>query len=292
MIPLLIMVAISWVPMMGLAQTGLNYNQFGQLRNSFNGSLNLMDPDGGAALVGRLQWVGLDDAPKSYWASGHVGVNKIGIVGVDLKQTNFGVVRDREVSGYIASALKLGENQSIGFSVGGGVLMHKEEYTDLDIQDPAFAEEYAHNKGFIRLDVSYVKDNKYYIGLSAPRMLLSKGNQDLEHDFQRVYYFTGGALFPVNSVLHIRPSVMVSYLEQDITRFDVNALAFFKERLGVGLGVQNQGNLSGLFQFNIGDFGIGYSYQFNTDGAASTRSIANNTHEIGLRYRVGGMNML
>src|SRR5690606_27907476 len=113
----LITATISWSPFIGRAQTGLNHNQFGQLRNSFNGSLSLMDPKGGAAVLGRLQWVGLDDAPRSYWASGHVGIKNLGVVGVNVTQTSLGVVRDREYSGYVASAMPLGKDQYIGLSI-------------------------------------------------------------------------------------------------------------------------------------------------------------------------------
>ncbi|NGM63091.1 type IX secretion system membrane protein PorP/SprF [Sphingobacterium sp. SGG-5] len=280
-------------PYFGKAQHGLSYNQFGQLRNSFNGSLSLMDPDGGAALLSRWQWAELDGAPKAYWASGHVGIQRLGItVGADVKQVNIGVVRDRELSGYIASAVRLGEDEYIGLSVGGGILMHAGNYSKLDPSDPSFAQDIQQSQGIVSLGTSYFRENKYYVGISVPRFMLSRNKNDLDYDFRQVYYITAGALFQVDEGFHIRPSCIVSQMESIGPRFDANVLAFFARKFGLGVGIQSQGDVSGLLQFNVGNFGVGYSYQINPGATTSNRRISNNTHEIGLKYRVGGMKML
>ncbi len=290
---LLLAAIILWVPFVGYGQHGLSYNQFGQLRSSFNGSLSLMDPDGGITLLTRQQWVGLDGAPKSYWASGHLGIKSLGMtVGLDVKDASFGVVRDRELSGYVASGVRLSEKEYLALSVGGGILMHAGNFSEVDPEDPNFAQDTRANQGVISLGTSYFKADRYYIGVSVPRFVLNKSKRDEEYEFHQVYYLTGGALFRVEDGFHIRPSLIVSHMENQDTRFDINALAFFAQKFGVGIGVQNKGDLSGLVQFNIGDFGIGYSYQFNPGSSTSNKRISNNTHEIGLRYRVGGMKML
>lgn len=279
-------------PFLVQAQHGLSYNQFGQLRNSFNGSLSLMDPDGGAAILSRLQWVGLDGAPRSYWASGYVGVKRLGItVGVDVKQATMGVIRDNELSGYIASAVRLSEDEYLGLSVGGGLLIHNGNFSTLDAEDPSFREDIRGNQGMLSVGTSYFREGRYYVGISIPRFVWNK-NDNFDYDFQRVYYITGGALFRIDEGFHIRPSFIVSHMEDITPRYDVSALAFFAQKFGIGLGVQNQGDLSGISQVNMGNFGIGYSYQFSPGSSTTKQRISNNTHEIGLRYRVGGMKML
>lgn len=276
------------------AQYGLDYNQLGQLRNSFNGSLSMMDPEGGAALLTRQQWVGMDGAPQVYWASGHMGIQNLGMtVGVDIKQAGMGVVKDRELSVYAASAVRLSDDQYIALSVGGGLLLHNGNYSTLDPGDPSFAHGDAqYSQGMMSIGTSYFREDKYYVGVSIPRFLLSRRGRDLEYDFQNVYYLTGGLLWEVDEGFHIRPSLTVSHVETLGSHYDVNALAFFAQKFGMGVGVQNRGQLSGLLQLNIGGFGIGYSYQFNVNSASSNQYISNNTHEIGLRYRIGGIKML
>lgn len=280
-------------PSIGGAQHGLSYNQFGQLRSSFNGSLSLMDPEGGAAVLSRLQWVGLDGAPQAYWASGHVGIKRLGMtVGLDVKQAALGVVRDRELSSYVASAVRLSDDEYIGLSVGGGILLHDGNFSQLDPTDNSFREDSRYSRGMVSLGTSYFREDRYYVGVSIPRFVLSGRGRDLDYDFRQVYYITGGMLWRVDEGFHIRPSFIVSHMENLGPRYDVSTLAFFAQKFGMGLGVQNQGDLSGLLQFNIGDFGIGYSYQFSPGSATSNMRISNNTHEIGLRYRVGGVKML
>ncbi|NGF57730.1 type IX secretion system membrane protein PorP/SprF [Parapedobacter sp. SGR-10] len=292
-ITLIIVGILLSLPYVGKGQHGLSYNQFGQFRNSFNGSLSMMDPQGGAAVLSRLQWIGMDGAPRAYWASGHVGVKSLGItIGVDVKQVRLGATRDSEVGGYIASKVRLSKDEYLGLSVGGGLLFHKSDFFDLDMTDPAFRDDVRNFQGMMSLGTSYFKEDKWYIGFSIPRLVLDKQRQQEDYDFRQVYYATGGILFQVNEGFHIKPSLMLSHMEGIETRFDVNALAFFAQRFGVGMGVQNQGDLSGLLQFNIKDFGIGYSYQFNVSSRSANQRITNSTHEIGLRYRVGGMKML
>ncbi|WP_164121925.1 type IX secretion system membrane protein PorP/SprF [Sphingobacterium luzhongxinii] len=75
-------------------------------------------------------------------------------------------------------------------------------------------------------------------------------------------------------------------------RYDLSVLAFMGPKIGLGMGVQNQGDLSGLMQLNFGNFGVGYSYQFSTKGHTLNQRISTNTHEFGLRYRIGGIGLL
>lgn len=292
-INLLLFTATTFIPFLGNGQHGLSYNQFGQLRNSFNSSLSLMDPNGGAALLSRSQWIGLDGAPQAYWLAGHMGIPRLGAtIGIDVKQAGMGVVRDRELSGYIASKIHLSKDEHLGLSIGGGILMHSGDFSEVDRSDPVFLNGTRYNRGIVSLGTSYFRENKYYVGVSVPRFVLNRAGRDLDYDFRRVYYITGGALFRVDDGFHIRPSFIVGHMENLGPRYDVNALAFFAQKIGIGVGVQNQGDLSGLLQFNVGSFGIGYSYQLSLGSTTSNQRISNNTHEVGLRYRVGGMQML
>lgn len=292
---LLFVATVSVIPFAVRGQHGLSYNQFGQLRNSFNGSLSMMDPEGGAAMLSRLQWVGVDGAPESYFANGHVAIKPLGIaLGMDVKQSRIGVIRDSEVTGYVASRIRLSQDEYLGLSVGGGLLFHRGAYTEVydDLHDPRFRDDTRYFQGMMSVGTSYFKEDRWYVGVSIPRLLLDKRGRDLDYEFRQVYNFTGGALFQVDEGFHIRPSFLVTRLEGQATYFDANALAFFAHKFGAGMGVQNQGDLTGLLQVNLKGFGIGYSYQFNVSSSSSNRRISNNTHEVSLRFRAGGMKML
>lgn len=283
---------LSLLPLCSWAQHGISYNQFGQLRNSFNSSLSTMDKRGSIAMLGRTQWVGVDGAPRSLWATGHGMIGKIDLaVGGDVKYATLGVVKESEITAYAAKAVRLAEDEFLSLSMGGGFLFYDGNYSRLDGTDGAFREDIRETTGVLSVSTSYYKKDRYYAGISMPRFSLNR-SKDHEYEFRNVYYITAGALFHLDQTFALRPSFLVSHMDDLSPRYDVSALLFMGPKIGVGMGVQNQGDLSGLLQLNFGNVGIGYSYQFSPNGHTLNQRISNNTHEVGFRYRVGGIGLL
>lgn len=288
----IIITALSLLPLCGIAQHGVSYNQFGQLRNSFNSSLSTMDERGSFAMLGRTQWAGVDGAPKSLWATGHGVVSKLGLaVGGDIKHASMGVVKENEVTAFVAKSVRLTDDEYLSLSMGGGLLFFQGDYNRLDPNDPTFKEDLRETAGLLSVSTSYYRKDKYYVGVSMPRFSLNR-NENQEYEFRNVYYITAGALFRLDDGFHLRPSFLVSHMDDLSPRYDISALVFMGSKLGLGMGVQNQGDLSGLLQLNFGNFGVGYSYQFSPNSRTLNQRISNNTHEFGLRYRVGGIGLL
>ena len=275
------------------AQHGVSYNQFGQLRNSFNSSLSTMDLQGSFSMLGRSQWVGVEGAPKSVWASGNVGFrNALLTVGVDAKHAAMGVSKETEFSGYVAKAVRITEEEYLSLSMGGGLIHFQGNYMGIDDQnDPSFREDVRETSGFLSIGTSYYRPDRYYFGISMPRFSLSR-QDNVDYEFRNVYYITAGALIGLDEAFHLRPSLLVSHMDDLAPRYDVSVLLFMARKLGLGMGVQNQGDLSALMQLNFGNFGLGYSYQFASKSHTLNQRISTNTHEVGLRYRVGGVGLL
>ncbi|WP_164122337.1 PorP/SprF family type IX secretion system membrane protein [Sphingobacterium sp. xlx-130] len=288
----IIMSLLILLPLCSRAQHGVSYNQFGQLRNSFNSSLSTMDEQGNFSLLGRSQWMGVDGAPRSLWASGHGMISKLGLaIGGDIKHASLGVVKENEVTAFASKAVRLDRDEYLSLSMGGGLLFYQGDYNQLDPNDPTFKEDIRETAGILSISTSYYKKDKYYFGVSMPRFSLNRSG-DQEYEFRNVYYVTGGALFKLDNSFYLRPSFLVSHMDNITPRYDVSALVFMGTKLGLGMGVQNQGDLSGLLQLNFGSFGIGYSYQFSPKSNTLNQRISNNTHEIGFRYRIGGIGLL
>ncbi|NGM61667.1 type IX secretion system membrane protein PorP/SprF [Sphingobacterium sp. SGG-5] len=284
---------LALLPFLTKAQHGVSYNQFGQLRNTFNSSLSTMDLGGSFSMLGRSQWTGVDGAPKSIWASGNVGLrNALLSVGLDAKHAAYGVTKESEFSAYVAKAVRITEYEYLSLSMGGGFVHFQGDYSSIDDQnDPSFRDNIRETGGFLSISTSYYRPERYYFGVSMPRFSLSRPD-DIEYEFRNVYYITAGALLRLDDAFHVRPSVLVSHMDDMDPRYDLSVLLFMGRKLGLGMGVQNQGDLSGLLQLNFGDFGIGYSYQFSPNNRTLNQRISVNTHEIGLRYRVGGVGLL
>ena len=276
-----------------IAQHGVSYNQFGQLRNTFNSALSTMDLRGSFSMLGRSQWIGIDGAPKSIWASGNMGFEQsLLAVGLDAKHAVLGVVKETELSAYVAKAVRLSENDYLSLSMGGGLIHFQGDYSQLDDRgDPSFRENIRETGGFLSVGTSYYRPEHYYVGVSMPRFSLYRDNHP-DYEFRNVYYITAGALFRLDEAFHLRPSFLVGHMDNLPPRFDLSVLLFMMRKLGLGMGLQNQGDISALLQLNFGNFGIGYSYQFSPRNTTLNQRISTNTHEIGLRYRVGGVELL
>ena len=281
------------LPLLGHSQHGVSYNQFGQLRNTFNSSLSTMDLGGSFSMLGRSQWAGVEGSPKSIWASGNVGLkNALLSVGVDAKHAALGVTKESEFSAYVAKAVRITENEYLSLSMGGGFIHFQGDYSGLDDQgDPSFRDNVRETGGFLSIGTSYYRPERYYFGVSMPRFSLSRPD-NVDYEFRNVYYITAGALLRLDDAFHVRPSLLVSHMDDMDPRYDVSVVLFMARKLGLGMGVQNQGDLSALLQLNFGDFGIGYSYQFSPRSHTLDQRISVNTHEVGLRYRVGGVGLL
>ena len=280
------------LPFMGRAQHGVSYNQFGQLRNTFNNSLSTMDERGSLTVLGRRQWVGVDGAPKALWASGNMKIRPIDMsVGVDFKQSSLGVVKESEATAFVAKAVRISEDEYLSLSMGGGLIYFQGNYGQLDGADPSFRDNIRETNGILSISTSFYRKDRFYAGISIPRLSLIR-DKNREYEFRNIYYATAGFLFQLDESFHLRPSVLFTKKDDTNMQFDASALVFMGKKIGLGLGLQSQGDLSGLMQLNFGDFGLGYSYQFSPKSTTANQRISNNTHEIGLRYRIGGIGML
>ncbi len=286
------LITLLLLPLFTMAQHGLSYNQFGQLRNTFNSSLSTMDTQGSFSMLGRSQWTGVDGAPKSIWISGNVGShNALLSLGMDAKHVALGVVKESEFSAFVAKAVRLSADEYLSLSMGGGLIYFQGQYSQLDPNDPSFRSNIQETNGLLSVGTSYYRLDHYYVGISMPRFSLNR-RKNREYEFKNVYYITAGALIDLDDMFHVRPSFLVSHMDERTPRYDLSLLLFMARKLGLGIGVQNQGDLSALMQVNYGDFGIGYSYQFSPKNPTLNQRISTNTHEVGLRYRVGGIGLL
>src|SRR3546814_5805964 len=86
---------------------------------------------------------------------------------------------------------------------------------------------------------------------------------DARYAFRNVYHLSAGAIFPLGTDFHFRPSLLVAYSENLRPQAEASALVFIKRVFGIGANVRSYGDLAGMVQFNFAGIGVGYAYQFN-----------------------------
>ena len=271
-------------------QQALTHTQHGELRTVVNPAASLMNQKGEVSIIGRRQWVGVDGAPTVFWGSGHVGFESFGATaGLNIRHESLAVEKLTEASAFFAKSVRISETEYVGLSLNAGVSYLDGRFSQLDPMDPAFREDVKETDALIGFGVMLYRPDRYYVGLSLPRLMLGSLGvaTDSRFNFRNVYHLTAGALFPMGTDFHLRPSVLVTYAENLRPQAEASALILIKEVFGIGVNVRSYGEIAGMAQFNFGGFGLGYSYQFNPGSEPLNRRISNTTHEIGLRYRFG-----
>jgi len=273
-------------------QQALTHTQYGQFQTAVNPAASLMHMGGGVDIIGRRQWVGLDGAPTVFWGSGYAGLQKLGAtVGLNVRHESLAVEKLTEASAFFAKSVRISETEYLGVSLNAGFSYLDGRFSQLDPADPAFREDVKETDALVGFGVMLYRPDRYYVGLSLPRLML--GNLgvtgDSRYNFRNLYHLTAGALFALGADFQFRPSLLVTYSESLRPQAEVAAMFFVKRAFGLGVNVRSYGNVAGMAQINVGNFGVGYSYQFGTRNEALNRGISNNTHEIGLSYRFGGV---
>ncbi|QQS28331.1 MAG: type IX secretion system membrane protein PorP/SprF [Sphingobacteriales bacterium] len=228
------------------AQRDTRYTQYmfnqQMLNPGYTGSTESLSFTG----IGRLQWVGIEGAPKSVGLSAHspLGKQKKFGVGGYIAYDKIGV--HNQTSAYASYAYKfiLGESRLV-IGLQGGIDYLRSDFTqvtgneNIDITiDNAFADNQRNLLPNFGLGLYFYKPNVYYLGVSAPHLLNNNlrsdsGVETLAHQY-RHYYAMGGVVIG-NGDFKVRPSFLVkSVPSQAPVQLDASLLFLIKEVVWFG----------------------------------------------------------
>ena len=257
----------------------------------------------------RLQWVGIENAPKSFTAAADIPfklLNRRWGGGVNITQEGIGLFSNTYVNGQISGRLKaFGGQLSIGLQVGyfsssfkGSEVYIPDDDDYHEPTDPAIPDKDV-GGGTIDFGVGvHYTHPKFYVGISAlhpsaPKVKLdTKGtssststsdNHEFETYLNRVFYFNAGSNIPIkNTLIELQPDLLLAY---DTKTFSgVLSLKGWYNRLFFG-GVAYRWN--DAVSVNLGaefkNFILGYSYDIPTSKILKASS---GSHEIVIGYRL------
>ncbi len=254
------------------------------------GSLN------GAGLF-KQQWVGLDGAPSIQ------AINVNSPIGTTNGNAGFSVVRDQigvnnriDITGTYAYNLSLGTNSKLALGLSGMAVLNQSNFSQAavnDANDPLFAND-------TRMHVlpnfqygMYYYTNKFYVGLSLPKLLLNSvtsdstgtDNASTSFDFSQMhYYLNAGYRFELSDNIDLNASTLLKQIAGAPFQFDLNAQAVFNDKLGVGVSYRSSKELVGLLSFQINEmFKLAYSYDFSLSKLGTYHT---GSHEIMLLFQM------
>jgi type IX secretion system PorP/SprF family membrane protein len=239
----------------------------------------------------RSQWVGLEGGPITQTLSIHAPLRneKIGL-GLSFINDELGFENFSYVYGDFSYTIQVGAETKLAFGLKAG-------FTHYGL-DPAFQNDQAFDPTIFGIEDrwsfntgagAYLHTNKWYLGLSAPKLLTNDLNRD--EDFaalERVsYYFTGGYVFTLSESTKLKPSFLVKATNGAPISYDITANFLFYEKFWIG-GSYRINNLAeaigGIADFQVSkQLRIGYAYEYPI---SDLRAYTSGTHEIFLMFEI------
>lgn len=266
-------------------------------------------------LSSRIQWVGINDAPKTGVASVDGLLNNSGNknVGLGLIATFDQLGPESTTSIYANYAYRIRldalDTRRLCFGIGAGVIQYRLDGSKFSATDAADSEIPAGLASNITPDFRfgvYYYTPAVYLGASVFNLLSGLGTNLVDHiqlaKQVRTVYLTGGAMLPLTETIDLKPSLMIKEDFKGPTNLDIGAYIAFNRTVWLGtsyrtgVDILNKNNLqSGLdqsdavaaiVQFYINDhFRIGYSFDFTTSKLAGSQ---NGSHEFSMSISFPG----
>lgn len=260
--------------------------------------------------VGRMQWLGIENAPKSFTAAADIPFKlfeKRWGGGVNLSQERIGLFSNTYVNGQIAGRLKTfkGGHLMIGLQVGyfGSSFKGSEVYIPNDddyheSNDPSIPNDdvgggtidfgagimYYHPKWHAGVSVLHAASPK--VKLNTKGTSSSSSTQD-NHEFEtyakRTLYLTGGSNIPIkNTLIELQPDIV---LASDLKTLSgvISLRGLYNKMFFAGLAYRWNDAVAVSLGAEIKNFTLGYSYDIPTSKLLKATS---GSHEIVVGYRL------
>ncbi|WP_062060500.1 PorP/SprF family type IX secretion system membrane protein [Aquimarina longa] len=295
---IIIIVVILCINSVGLAQQLPQFTQYMfntiSINPAYAGSRETL------SIVGlhRTQWTGIQGGPKTQTLSVHSPLQnqKIGI-GLSVIHDTPGFENYLYLYGDFSYSISITENSKLAFGLKGGVTnynLDQEFLNDPEVAaDPFFGNYTNHWNPNIGAGL-YIHSNKWYLGLSAPRILNIDHNKTPENStveyiaLERVsYYFTGGYVFDLSINTKLKPSALFKATNGAPISMDLNANFLFYNKFWLGGSYrynQYTASIGALVDFQVTkQFRIGYAYEHFI---SNIKPYIGSTHEVLLMYEL------
>jgi type IX secretion system PorP/SprF family membrane protein len=257
----------------------------------------------------RSQWTGFKGAPNTMSLAGDMVTNNGNVgLGVMLSSDNIGA--QSNFSAYVNYAYRIQVGQSefsrLSFGLAAGIVQQgidgeKLRGNDADTYIPVGKPTEAFPDA--RAGIFY-STPRVFAGLSADNLIASYVQKDNHSNsiplpkINKHFYFTAGALFPVNDAWKFKPTILLKDNKQTFTSLDLNAFALLYETIWIGAfyrtavplykkahldpALQKTNGLGVITELFVSDkLRIGYSFDYSL---SDIRDYNYGSHEISIGF--------
>ena len=245
----------------------------------------------------RSQWVGFDGGPQTQTLSVHTPMRNENMgLGISFINDKLGYENFSYLYADYSYTIKTSESTKLAFGMKAGMTHY---FLDQDLlTDPTVIGDQFFNDVSNRWSPNvgagiYMHAPRWYVGLSAPRILNTDYNKSRNGEidyvaFERVsYYITGGYVFDLSENTKLKPSVLLKATNGAPLSFDVSANFLFYEKFWAGAAYranEHAAAIGAIADFQISkQMRIGYAYEYPISDIAPYTS---GTHEVLLMFEV------
>jgi type IX secretion system PorP/SprF family membrane protein len=241
----------------------------------------------------RYQWVGIQDAPRTFVLSGTSPVGaKMGVGGY-LFTDIVGPTRRTGVQFSYAYHLQLAPDLKLSLAASGGILQFLIDGSKIQFHDQGDPIMDSQLRGEIKPDATFsflLYHPRFWFGASAPQLLNNKVVfvDDRTGDMSRMvrhFYAMGGYRLPIGEDFKLEPSFLVKYVDPVPVKADLNATLRYKDAFWIGASYRtNDAWCAMLGYWHKQSFQFGYSYDIIT---SNLRNYSTGSHEVMLAVTIG-----
>ena len=271
------------------AQQGVEYSQFMLNNYGLNPAVAGVGKDWQIMLGRRTQWRGFANAPESNFAGVTKDLGKKGYrrywhgVGVYVEQDRYGMFDNKSAYATYAIHLKVTPRYKLSFGLNAGIRQITVNNFIIDENDPAF-QNISNGKLLLYPEFIpglYFYSNKITLGFSV-RDLYKNKLQEGHKKFgspakiSPTYYMTfSKKIFSPNADFNFVPAVLVQSTFTSIPLVNLNIMAYYRKRVGLGITYRIHDALSAMIQVRLWDnlvVGFAYDYTISKFRAAESNS--------------------
>lgn len=240
----------------------------------------------------RYQWVGIQDAPRTFTLSGLSPIGEKMGVGGYLFTDHVGPTRRTGIQFSYAYHLRLNEDLKLSLSLSFGALQFLIDGSKIQLHDPGDPAMDQQLRGQTVPDAKFgflLYHDRFWFGATAPQILQNKlyfiDEKETLSRMDDHYYAMGGYRFAINDDWQVEPSFLVKYVDPVPPKIDLTATVRYRNTVWVGASYRTNDAWCAMVGYWLKDtFQFGYSYDIIT---SNLRNYSTGTHEVMLAVTIG-----
>jgi type IX secretion system PorP/SprF family membrane protein len=244
------------------------------------------------SVLGRSQWAGIKDAPRTLTFNAQAPLGKNLGMGISAISDKIGPLSEQNVYADFSYTLQVNEAAKLAFGLKAGVTFLSAPLSFLNTVnsgDIAFQNNLNETSPNFGVGLYYYTD-RYYIGFSTPNLLktihFDRGSGIVSKALEEThYFFSGGYVFQMSEDIKFKPSFLAKVAVGAPVSIEYSANVLFYDNVEFGLSYRYDDSASAIFSLNITNklrMGYAYDYTFTNLGNFNSGS-----HEVIMTFNFG-----